>query len=736
MFYGLAIFHAIRNRKHRKKEDTKKVRSSFPRRKHLFTSYLLATPVLVLTAAVLIIKWSLLQPIHDELVDKFHNDTPLFYEVKPICSVTHSADFNVITVPSACFLVVIFAILTKRMTFLRRVCHGYGALPIPVDFFTHVDRKFIGVVFAIAADELFDIARSVFIGETKEAEGIMLAYLLRITDVLIIGLRYYPILAALYIKSISTLMLGALYAWLIFILTVVNQGMCDTSYYPTAAKFNETDEGAFLKDLFGYFGTGSTLLIIELVTDIPRYLCMAYICVIMPTMVISKVLHRLRPKKILSHAEQIYAGCSREERVLLRVSEPDSVEMRYIRNLLRPANRVAPSRCWLPKLIYAWRDDFHHSSRVVGMYSSICLLLFFIVVEVFMRVMPRLHSLRETIQSFTDDFVDVGLVDSNKVSKYRIPDLTRLFLLAWSTTIVVISLQLLVSLANIRRNLLQLFRGDDSEIPRRRRSEHVSYSVHNVHFAGYFIGYLIWGCSLVAVMAVLLFGAVEAFVVFGNIRMVERAVKYSIPSSLFLYLKQYLNKFLSQYVFLHDAGESISVNHRRLLMIYIYLSFFLDAFLGVLSAVLRVTKSTIGGIVYMCRMDYSPLGRKLESFDGGFMSYCGFVHMECAHRHPILLVFTAHLLSLRKRREHGLNGKSRSQRAARRWHLGLFLCRNPTIVFFRKAYLKQLHLDEMPDDCKNVAGESVFTVIRRRASSSLLSVLSRTSSLHVDRDRF
>lgn len=287
------------------------------------------------------------------------------------------------------------------------------------------------------------------------------------------------------------------------------------------------------------------------------------------------------------------------------------------------------------------------------------------VVEVSMRVLPNLDSLQKFLQE----------------SNYRIPNLLRLYLLILITTVVIIIIQLLISLVNTRRNLLQAYRGDYSEIPRPQRSDNLSYSVNNVHFAGYFLGYLIWGIVLVTFLCLLVYGAIELYVIYGTRRMIEIVVKYSLPSSLLLYFKLYLNKFLSKYVFLQDLGDVLAINHRRALMVYIYLSFFLDTFLAVVSSIIRLAKSLIAAYLYMSRMDYSLLGRKLETLDGGFYAYCAFTYVECAHRHPILLIFVSHLAhSIRSRK---------SSRIARKWRLFVFLSRNPIIVLFRKAYLKQ-----------------------------------------------
>jgi len=35
--------------------------------------------------------------------------------------------------------------------------------------------------------------------------------------------------------------------------------------------------------------------------------------------------------------------------------------------------------------------------------------------------------------------------------------------------------------------------------------------------------------------------------------------------------------------------------------------------------------------IYISRLDYSPLDRKLETFGAGFPVYCGFIHIEAVH---------------------------------------------------------------------------------------------------------
>ncbi|UJR08228.1 hypothetical protein I4U23_012501 [Adineta vaga] len=583
------------------------------------------------------------------------------------------------------------------------------------------------------------------------------------------------LLAAVYINSIFTLTCGMLYAWLDYVITIINQGMCNPDFYPSYSDF--LDGSTSIVDYFEFYGTGPNLIIIQLCTDIPRFLCLAYISVKLPMLLIKKI--RYRFKKNISSEERMIMKLNREQRAFFRIARPYSVEMLYVKNLFRSADQRPPSRTiWarlIPKKIYEWRDDFRFSTRVLCVYSSIFLLLYFVTIQACIGVIPQLKPFQDLLQALVDAVSVIIIVSPSSTnteeegnsnptkiinsltSNFPVPALIRPYLFAVFITILIIIIQLLVMLVNIRRNLFQSFRGDDSEIPRRQRSRYISYASGNIHFAGYFIGYLIWGFILIAVFVTLICVAIDAFITFGSVRLIETILKKVIPSLLFILFKQYLNKILAQYVFLQHQGNVLALNNRRILMIFIYFNFFLDAFLGFISSIMRLIKSAIGGIAYMCRLDYSPLGRKLETMDGGFSSYCGFIHTECAHRHPVMLVFVSHIYTEMKLKQWTMDDKrfhdisnddenfelkrKKTTRYVRKWKLLVFLIRNPTIVFFRKAFLNQLHIDEIhalndidDNDKKNM--QRRLSIYARRMSATRGSIVSETLLNHIQNHRF
>jgi hypothetical protein len=695
------------------------------------SSCIIGILVVIVASLTLVAKWAALRQIHNEIVTKYNNYEGIYFDTRPVCQIIKIQGFNAATFPFACVLIIICVVVSKRKSFMPDKCHGYIAPAIPIDFLSHIDRKFAAVVFAVTADELLDIVRSISGDPTTQQLGVLVSFLRRLLQVLIMGCRFYPILACVHINSKITLACATLYAWLDYSFTIVTQGLCTPDFYPNYDTFiSEGGNGneSAIRTKLDYYGTGPSLIAIQLVADIPRFACLAYISIKLPAMLIGKFYGER--KKNLTIEKKMLLSVTKEENILLSICQPNSVEMLYVRNLFRSPDQRPRSHAFfarlIPRFIYEWRDDFRFSSRVLCIYSSIFLLLYYITIQFSVRTIPQLYAIQTIAQGLVDAVINTATViitafgssdgpdnpdaasDVNPVT-FPLPNLVTSYIWAATLTVTVIVIQLLVLLANIRRNLFQVYRGDDSEIPRRQQASYVLYSVGNIRFAGYFIGYLIWGFIILAVFWTIVCICLGALFVFGRALPIEKVLKAIIPGTLLAVFKIYLNKLLAQYVFLHHYGEVLALNNRRCLMIFIYFNFFLDAFLGIFAAIIRLIETTLGTIFYMCRLDYAPLGRKLENFDGGFTSYCGFIHTECTHRHPVMLVFVSHLFNELRTQQYvtkEMNSndipiderksmqKPKVSRFVRKWRLAAFLVRNLTIVFFRKTFIKQLSTDE------------------------------------------
>lgn len=127
---------------------------------------------MLVAIGTLLVKWSILKPIHEEIVGKFERKQQLYFMRHPICKVIDlTGRFNLLTFPVACLFIILLTMITKRAAFYRnRFCHGYFGIPIPFDFFAHVKRTLAAVIFAIFADELLEIAQEIIVGGDGQSE--------------------------------------------------------------------------------------------------------------------------------------------------------------------------------------------------------------------------------------------------------------------------------------------------------------------------------------------------------------------------------------------------------------------------------------------------------------------------------------------------------------------------------------------------------------------------------------
>lgn len=98
----------------------------------------------------------------------------------------------------------------------------------------------------------------------------------------------------------------------------------------------------------------------------------------------------------------------------------------------------------------------------------------------------------------------------------------------------------------------------------------------------------------------------------------------------------------------------------------------------------------------MPRIDYAFFGRYLEKYDNGYSTYYGYLFIEAAHTHPILLSFCSLLhykiLAFENPNFHLNTGrvvsKVYNKRVLRKWYLYCTLVKNPSLIAYRKRCLQ------------------------------------------------
>lgn len=105
---------------------------------------------------------------------------------------------NFVALPLALLVTLICACLKKRDTFCLQFCHGRPSIPMPFNLFDKRQRHIIAAIFGISANEVLKILEELLLRlnakQVTDNEGIIIELLKKIGVVLLIGMRYFPLL--------------------------------------------------------------------------------------------------------------------------------------------------------------------------------------------------------------------------------------------------------------------------------------------------------------------------------------------------------------------------------------------------------------------------------------------------------------------------------------------------------------------------------------------------------------
>ncbi|CAF5017631.1 unnamed protein product, partial [Rotaria sp. Silwood1] len=137
---------------------------------------------------------------------------------------------NFVSLPLALIITIICSCLKKRDTFCLKFCHGRPSLPIAFNLFDKRQRHVIAAIFGISANEVLKILEEILIRfNTKyvtDDEGIIIELLKRIGIVLLIGMRYFPLLVSVNIAHPISYTLGLLYTFIDGTYTLIYTSYC------------------------------------------------------------------------------------------------------------------------------------------------------------------------------------------------------------------------------------------------------------------------------------------------------------------------------------------------------------------------------------------------------------------------------------------------------------------------------------------------------------------------------
>ncbi|KAH9504563.1 hypothetical protein Btru_063199 [Bulinus truncatus] len=430
----------------------------------------------------------------------------------------------------------------------------------------------------------------------------------------------------------------------------------------------------------------------------------------------------------------------------------DSYQGRHVREILEKEKRKIPpvgflnkikdflfEKVW--KLIYHRQKRFKFPSRFVSvMFVSAC-VVYILTVEILFFALSLVEALNNKVdelqdyleENFQDQSYNVSQdVDDGfgQIVAYAIYALTVLYDgtdIIYYSLIVATSVSCALTLMNIlhmttsfRKNLYALYRGDNEFIPLASELGAVDLCVGSIKYAGFQVAYFIWGYFITTIVLCIICIVLGIFILvlkYGYTDWLVYKVLQIWPGVLIALVLLVVQKLLARFLFLQGDGQHLRLDNRRFYFIFTYFMFFYNIFLGIASCLLRIVKSIAVGILFLSRLDNSSMPRRFEFFDPGFSAYKGYIHMEVAHTHPVVLVFIQLLYTLSRDRkspdsteltrfsstqalklsDHYSNmgstvdlSRQRNRAAQFNWFVIYTLLHNPTVRIYRKGFIQSM----------------------------------------------
>ncbi|XP_060071090.1 stimulated by retinoic acid gene 6 protein-like [Ylistrum balloti] len=596
--------------------------------------------------------------------------------------------YNIFIVPAV--LEILFLAFTIKRTHRKlECCGGKPGLVSPMDIFEMEHRISYTAAFGSIAFLCSEVILESKYVITYNGPGGYRVFVI-ILSVIVYGIACFPLFVALSLRSVFSYGFGTLHVW----------GFTVIAYYETFACSND------------YGAITTTLLVLRIM---PKLVCLTYLSVVLPVRFV-KTLQEVISKP---RAVQDVNDTTSHEDKIRRIRK--SIIGRHIqKNFMLPRPKkivVEPGikgklRAIIKPILKSWiyknNPEFKYSSRFLSTVGVSFIIVYKLTVEILIIIIPTIDVFLQYLVDLLETNPSVSLQDTIYMTYYLVEAYRSCIIAATVVECVLAMLILLHIISSYRKYLLALHKGITHHIPAREDGANARLVVGTMRYSGYQVGYTTWS-YFIQWCLLLIFCMVVATVIilyqqgYGYLITNIIVSVWSIPvTTLIINIAQ---TQISKFVFLQEKDEVLALDNRRGFFIFTYFMFYYNIFLGLVSCLLRIIKSIILGALFLGRLDHSTLPRRFQLLDPGFDAFVGFLHMENAHRHPVVLAFISILqvyvphkdictsspeITTSSGSAIDLMGKDsrRKRKVHHRWHLFYTLHNNPNLRTLRKRTLK------------------------------------------------
>ena len=281
-------------------------------------------------------------------------------------------------------------------------------------------------------------------------------------------------------------------------------------------------------------------------------------------------------------------------------------DLEYCRELVNrsAADDMAPKKKpFFRRFVYDWNPNFRFSSRVINIHLTALIALYYFFLTFLDSglsvLIPQLNFNTSDFGSFFP-LLELLQIDIQFPTLQIFEEFIVGFTIPAIASFLICVIQALLGLKSIQMNLLYLYKGDGFGIARKADITPHKVSIANLQFAGFTTAYLIWGFMFIFIATFLISFIIIILkqLVTGND--IKSFILFLVPFILVFIVKFVINLVMGRFVFLQKS-PGIALDNYALYSVYVYVSFYLDCFVGIISAFVRVIKSLIGTIIFMPR---------------------------------------------------------------------------------------------------------------------------------------
>jgi hypothetical protein len=408
-----------------------------------------------------------------------------------LCKVVNIFNISLISHPIAFLLTLLYTFLLWRHSNTNKYLYRRPIVLIVIQSFKKKDRLPISLIYAIISYEILKIIEKALNGSAKTYDQLikeptgLIELLMRVIEMFISAMRYYPIIVVFSAKSVFFYTTGTLYMLIDIANNVYHESKC-----------NEYEEIYLFNELISM---DSEIKLVQMLYKILKVMPHLFGLSLVTATLIQKSFEYFL-SLIRSNAYHLSDIFFNEDLTFYSHSDINYTRLLLNRNknLIKKQNKQMSQLIKLKEVkknlfksyIYEWRPDFKFSSRTINSYVVSCLTLYYFFIKwIYYGILYFKHS----TYSSKEYINNIALLANLAGVEFEPADILGkqlhlyVFLFSSCLSFLICLLHTFFGMRSVQKNLIKMYRGDYTDVTRKEEREingnHL-YATGNSHYSG------------------------------------------------------------------------------------------------------------------------------------------------------------------------------------------------------------------------------------------------------------